>query len=97
MNFASRHSTGEADDSMWISLVYWCARTLLYREKGIISSKTEACRWCIQQPHLEAFRKLLNYSVRLRMSNMNSGFADSFKGPSLALLEIVDDILRKIK
>jgi hypothetical protein len=50
----------------WISLIHWCARTIIYIRTGRITSKGESCRLCGKDPGLKGFWELFRMAEQLR-------------------------------
>jgi predicted nucleotidyltransferase len=78
------------DFGFWISLIHWSARTLFYRAKGLVGSKTEACRWCSEQSNLGEFQKLFNYAKSLRFPYIENQIQSKTKISCIELLDFVD-------
>jgi hypothetical protein len=78
---------------LWISTIQWCSRTLFYLANRKIGSKTDACRWCIQQPELEAFKSSFQEVEYLRSPYKETRIPEKAKDTCLALLGFVDNIL----
>ena len=86
--------TRDARIGLWISIIHWCSRTLLFRANQKIGSKTESCLWCSQQPELEEFRSWFREVKCLRPPYTETKLPDKAKDTCLALLAYVDNILR---
>ena len=83
----------DAEIGLWISTIHWCSRTLFYQANRKIGSKTDACRWCIQQPELEAFKSSFQKVEFLRSPYKETRIPEKAKKTRLALLGFVDNIL----
>lgn len=90
-SFKSTMTQGSMFDSgFWVSLIHWCARTLYYRANGRIGSKTEACKWCLEQSALSEFHDLFNFAKSLRFPYGQRQTSSETKEKSSGLLDLVD-------
>ncbi|MCK5116652.1 MAG: nucleotidyltransferase domain-containing protein [Candidatus Aegiribacteria sp.] len=85
--------SSDSEVGLWISTMQWCSRTLLYLANRKIGSKTDACRWCIQQPELEAFKSSFQEVEYLRSPYKETRIPEKAKDTCFALLGFVDNIL----
>lgn len=80
----------QSDLRFWMSLVHWSARTLFFRAKGVIGSKTQACQWCTEQAELDEFQAIFNFAKSQRFPYENVTLQEKTKISCSRLLDLVD-------
>lgn len=78
------------DFGFWISLIHWCARTLFYRAKSAIGSKTVSCQWCSRQPALAGFQHLFTMAESMRYPYHKRELPEIAKIKCIKLLDMLD-------
>lgn len=81
---------------IWITIVHWCSRTILYSSTGRIGSKTEACRWCAKRPELEPFRDVFKNAECRRYPYGEEVVSSLARTAYMALLEFMENFLLPI-
>lgn len=85
--------SNDAEIDLLISIIHWCARTLFYMADRKIGSKTDACRWCIQQPELEAFKNSFQEVECQRSPYKETKIPEIARDTCLALLGFMEIVL----
>lgn len=85
--------SNDANIQLWVSTIHWCSRTLFYRANRRIGSKTDACRWCVKQPELEAFKSSFHEVESIRSPYKETRISEIAKDTCLALLEFMNNVL----
>lgn len=80
----------QSDLGFWMSSVHWSARTLFFRAKGVIGSKTQACQWCTEQTELDEFKTLFDFAKSQRFPYENGTLQEKIKISCSRLLDLVD-------
>ena len=93
----STRAVKNAGVGMWITIVHWCSRTILYHKDGRIVSKSEACRRCSELPELEPFREVFKIAAGRRYPYAEEVVSNSTKAACIALLKFMDTFLLPVE